>query len=507
MRRILSGTETEYGLLIEGRGAEEQIDDAADFVRSYPGPHFAGWDYRFESPRADLRGFSVSKLAMDPVDAQFDRGAKKRAAEDIRSDRILPSGARFYNDHGHPEYSTPECWTSQELALQDAAGELVLLDAARAFEAEQGRKVRIYKNNTDFHGASYGAHESYLAPRSLSFEDLYHAVLPVLVARQVLCGAGKVGAESGRSCVYQLSQRADFFVEPYNTETLFRRPIFNTRDEPHADPREWVRLHVISGDANMIASATARKVGLVKLAVALAIEGEAPVWRLRRPVEAFQHISRDETYRFEVELEGGSWTTAHEILESYFSAAEAVFGLVPNMAEGSPEAEGHALIVEGRTLMSDLTECPERFARKVDWAAKKQMLEQFIEQDAGDWNDGRLRAFDLEYHNIDPEEGLFHALVDMGAVERQPNSADLRARLARNFEGTRARARGAAVATFKGDLASASWRSIVFNVDGENRELLLDPDVEYPMQLEETKDVGTFIQCIQDLKSSKPTSG
>ncbi len=252
MHRILSGTETEYGLHIEGRSADDQIDDATTFVRAYPGHHYAGWDYSYESPRADLRGFSVSRLARDPVDAQFDNRARKRSHDDdIRSDRILPNGARFYNDHGHPEYATPECWSSKELAMQDNAGELVLLQAARAYEEQTGWKTRIYKNNTDFHGASYGSHESYLCPRSLGFEKLYAAVLPMLVARQVLCGAGKVGAESGRSCTFQLSQRADFFVEPYNTETLFRRPIFNTRDEPHAEKSDWIRLHVISGDANM----------------------------------------------------------------------------------------------------------------------------------------------------------------------------------------------------------------------------------------------------------------
>src|SRR5579859_2426219 len=106
MLKILAGIETEYGLFIEGRGAEEQVDDATAFVRSYPGPHFTGWDYRYESPRSDLRGFSLSRLAVDPVDARFDVGVRRGSDRDIRSDRILPNGARFYNDHGHPEYST-----------------------------------------------------------------------------------------------------------------------------------------------------------------------------------------------------------------------------------------------------------------------------------------------------------------------------------------------------------------------------------------------------------------
>jgi proteasome accessory factor A len=325
----------------------------------------------------------------------------------------------------------------------------------------------------------------------------------MLVARQILCGAGKVGAESGRSCAFQLSQRADFFVEPYNTETLFRRPIFNTRDEPHAEPADWIRLHVISGDANMNVSSTARKVGLVKLAVALAIEGQAPVWRFRRPVEAFQHISRDESFKFEVELEGGSWTTAWNILESYFAAAEAVFDLRSNLPSAT-EAAG--LIAESRKLMADLTECPERFAQSVDWAAKKNMLEQFMEEEGLDWNAPQLRAFDLEYHNIDPDEGLFFALEQMGVVASQPGPSSQEIHLQRNVEDTRARARGLAVSQFKSELLTASWRSAVFKVGEENREVFLDPDVEYPVQLETAKDVGTFIQWIQDFKSSKQTN-
>lgn len=502
MIKILSGIETEYGLYIEGRGAEEQVDDATVFVRTYPGPHFAGWDYRYESPRADLRGFAVSRLAVDPVDAQFDAGRQRGNDRDIRSDRILPNGARFYNDHGHPEYSTPECWSNRELALHDKAGELAMFRTAQAVESAIGARVRIYKNNTDFHGASYGTHENYLVPRGLGFERTYRAVMPMLVARQVLCGAGKVGAESGPSCVYQLSQRADFFVEPFNTETLFRRPIFNTRDEPHADPRDWMRLHVICGDANMIVSATMRKLALVKLGLALALIDEAPLWRLRNPVEAFQQVSRDESYEFRVELEGGSWTTAFDILESYFVAAEKVLGLRPGLDGLTPEGEAYENIVECRQLLEDLRECPERLAERVDWAAKKQMLEHFMSEEGTNWSDPVLRSFDLEYHNVDPEEGLYHALEQMKAVEAGPTDRELNQRLWGNSEGTRALARAIAVERFSEQLVGACWRSLVFKVDGENREVLLEPDVNYPAQLAEAENVGTFIRWIEELNSS-----
>src|SRR5579859_5636926 len=109
-----------------------------------------------------------------------------------------------------------------EHAKHDCAGQMAVLDAARTLQEQTDRSIQIYKNNTDFHGASYGTHENYLVPRKLGFEALYSAVLPVLVARQVLTGSGKVGSESGPAATYQLSQRADFFVEAVNAETLFR---------------------------------------------------------------------------------------------------------------------------------------------------------------------------------------------------------------------------------------------------------------------------------------------
>src|SRR5208282_2425209 len=167
---ILAGIETEYGFTVEGRGADDQIDDAIAFLRGYPGPSFIGWDYCYESPRADLRGFRLDHLAVDPEDAKRDAGRTYGAPHEVRSDRVLPNGARFYNDHGHPEYATPECWSLDELIRHDTAGEFVLLRAARSLADATGREVRVYKNNTDFHGSSYGTHESYLVPRAIGFD-------------------------------------------------------------------------------------------------------------------------------------------------------------------------------------------------------------------------------------------------------------------------------------------------------------------------------------------------
>lgn len=482
--------ETEYGLHVAGRGAEEQVDDATALVRGYPGECFAGWDYRHESPRSDLRGFRLESLSFDPEDAKFDRGKSYGSASEVRSDRVLPNGARFYNDHGHPEYSTPECLSIFELALHDRAGQEVVLSAAKALSEKVDAEVRVYKNNTDFHGASYGTHEGYLAPRHLGYEKLYLAVLPMLVARQVLTGAGKVGAESGKAAYYQLSQRADFFSEPANAETLFRRPIFNTRDEPHADPRKWIRLHVISGDANMIPAATARKVGLVKLAIALAEAGAPPAWKISNPVAAFQSISRDEKYDFRVELDGRSWTTAGDILESYFAAAEHVLEL---------DSEMRWVIDTSRQLLIDLYCDPPRFRREVDWAAKKYVLEQYMDEEGSDWRDPSLRAYDLEYHNPDPDEGLHGALIEMGVVEPDPDPDQIESRLRTVFEPTRARARGLAVSKFKDHVETLSWGSVVFRQGEALIEVSLPPDADYSTELEQCANVGTFIEALKKL--------
>lgn len=488
---ILAGIETEYGLFVEGHGAEDQIDDAISFVRAYPGTCFVGWDYHYERPRADLRGFVLDHLTADPEDLKFEKGRQRAPDHEVRSDRVLPNGARFYNDHGHPEYSTPECWSLAHLAAHDAAGELAMLRTAEAFFEATGLTARVYKNNTDYHGASYGTHENYLVPREVGFDGLYRAVTPMLIARQVLVGAGKVGAESGNSCVYQLSQRADFFTEAFNAETLYRRPVFNTRDEPHSRPQDWIRMHVIAGDANMIASATARKVGLVKIAAALAISGEPPLWKVADPVEAFKAVSRDETLQFPVQLEGKSWTTAHEILESYFSAAEQTLELDEDMKW---------TIHSSRKLLGELTSNFAEFKKQVDWAAKRSVLETYMNDEGVDWRDPSLTSFDLEYHNVDPAEGLHAALEEMGAVEPNPSREALSELLLGQTEPNRAFARGLSVSKFGERLSSLCWQSVSFETEGGPVEVELLPNVVYPAELADAPDVGSFIECLRGVK-------
>lgn len=491
MLPILAGIETEYGLWIEGRGAEQQADDSATLVRSYPGESFCIWDYRWENPRADLRGFNLEKLARDPADAAFDAGRPRRSLREEHSDRILANGARFYNDHGHPEYSTPETWSLDELELHDLAGEIAVARAATAYSQQTGHRVKLYKNNADFHGASYGTHENYLVPRSIPIDELIRAVTPMLVARQLLCGTGKVSAERNGTVRFQLSQRADFFAEPVNTETLFRRPIFNTRDEPHADRTIWLRLHVISGDANMISRCTRRKVGLVKIALALLFCGEPVNWNFRDPVKAIQDISQSECGDARIELQGGSWTTATQILESYFSAARTYLDATDPTCR-----ELLDVVDDCECLIEQLNTAPDEFRKSVDWAAKKWLISAYLHEVPNASVD-ELMAVDLAYHDLDRNDGMYFGLLDAGEVVRRPEIECIEKRLHHVFEDTRARARSVAVRRFSKQLESLSWGAMTFSSDSGEETIALRPDGIFGSELEIVSDVEQFIAILK----------
>ena len=239
---------------------------------------------------------------------------------------VLTNGARYYVDHAHPEYSTPECSNALELVCADKAGERIL---ARSMHAASrligaGQEIVVYKNNSDSKGNSYGTHENYLVDRAVPFASLVRNLLPWFVSRQVFTGAGKVGTENGASPVdYQISQRADFFEEEVGLETTLKRPIVNTRDEPHADPQRYRRLHVIVGDANLCEVATFLKVGTTAIVLAM-IEDEFIDKDLSiiGPVSAMRTVSHDPTCHATVELLDGGRLTAVELQWEFLRLAQ-----------------------------------------------------------------------------------------------------------------------------------------------------------------------------------------
>jgi len=485
VRPILAGLDTEYGLVVEGRTPFDQIEDARDFVTCLHPFGFPGWDLRDEASRRDLRGYQVQALSVDPQDARYDQGAT--TAPD-RADVVLPNGARLYNDHGHPEYATPECLSGNELALHDRAGDAWMRRAARIFAERTNRRVHVIKNNTDGE-ATWGAHESYLVPRSLGFEALYLALVPMLVTRTTLTGAGRV--HRGQ---FQLSQRAEFFSERASVDTLYRRPIFNTRDEPHAAFGEWVRVHVITGDANMMPSVTARKVNLVKIALALAEIGQAPEWRLADPVRVFQDVSHSPETDVRIALEGGNWTTARFVLESYLEAA------VAQLDPATPGA--HELVACAQSsleLLEQKESQPGIFAQHVEWAAKRKVLTTFLASEGEDLSSPRASALDISWHDLDPEVGLYGAIHDAGWVAEDPAPGDVAIRMKHVTEPTRAFARSIAVRRWCQELSGVSWGRLVLGRGERRREALLPPDRLYPESLDEASDVDTFVSLLEQL--------
>lgn len=459
------GIETEYGIHVEGKGAADMLAEARGVVRAYKGQFAAPWNYGAENPRHDLRGYDVRALARDTTDAQFDKGsAHYRTQSDERSDRVLVNGARLYNDHGHPEYSTPECRSLLDLVSHDRAGERIVWQCALE-RARDGEAVTLYKNNTDFHGASYGCHEGYLCSRDIPYEDLKRAMVPFLVTRQIYAGAGKVGLEpaSRSDCKFQLSQRADYVTEEASVDTLAHRPIFNTRDEPHADARVHRRLHVIVGDANMSEMATALKVGTTALVLRLLETGWRSSLILRDPVKAIRDISRDPIRRWVVEMDGRKTMSAVDIQRVYCQEAIAVL-------EDLPDSLAWAMLEWQKTL-DGLERDPMKLGDRLDWVAKLQLLEEFREDQCVEWDDPMLQSIDLAYSDVDPDAGLYHGLEQEGHVVRLVDDGRIERAMTAAPADTRAAVRGAFVERFSDNIESISWGGIAVR-DGAERVIV-----------------------------------
>ncbi|MFL6588942.1 MAG: proteasome accessory factor PafA2 family protein [Chthoniobacterales bacterium] len=476
MKRVF-GIETEYGITVQGVASLDVVAESIELVRSYAeqGVHMK-WDYALEDPHRDARGFRAPSLLQDTDESAYIEIDRKRplSFEEIKSDLVLSNGARFYNDHAHPEYSTPECTTVRELVAQEKAGERILAECARYRTAQlaSDQKVRLFKNNTDFAGHSYGCHENYLTRRDLPWERLVAGVLPFLITRQIFAGAGKLGieAESGDAepGQYQISQRADFFTTVTSIDTMNKRPLVNTRDEPHAEASRYRRFHAIIGDSNMSEWATALKIGTTALVLGLIENGQAPAIEIAQPVNATKSISRDKDHSWIIELSDGRKISAIDVQRLYLEA-------VVRENSGAVSDEISWLLHEWEIVLDDLAADVRSTSDRVDWVAKKFMLESFREQEKLDWSDPWLQAIDLEYHNIEPEEGLFYELVRQGSMRTIVDEEGITAARLRPPETTRAWFRGRSVARFNHAISSIQWDEIRFS-DGKKSRLVKLPE-------------------------------
>ncbi len=467
----LFGIETEYGITRNDVPEMDPVVESMELVRAHLAASFERrWDYAGEDPHEDARGFRASGLQQDREEDEFAKVDAHRpfSFHEMKSDLVLPNGARFYNDHTHPEYSTPECRTIRDLLAHDRAGEWIVLRAAqRRNQVLGGAHVRLYKNNTDFHGHSYGCHDNYLVSRDVPFPALAAGLMPFLVSRQVITGAGKVGTEAQESGYvpggYQISQRADFMETEMGVDTMHNRPILNTRDEPHADRGKYRRLHLIIGDANMCEYATALKIGTTRLVLDLIERGAMPHIELDQPVAAVKQLSRDPDLKAVVRLKDGRALSALELQRRYHEAA-------CHELTGTDEESDWLLAEWGETLRL-LAQDRFQLVGKLDWVTKQWLLETFMQEERIGWDDPWLASLDLEYHNVDPEQGLYLGLEAEGKAWRMTTDEKIEEAIRNGPSDTRGGLRGLCVQRFSWGIKSLQWERVQFTGGFRSRVL------------------------------------
>jgi proteasome accessory factor PafA2 len=474
MKRVF-GLETEFGITVNGAELVDVVAESIELVRRYT-EHGAlmKWDYELEDPHKDARGFRARELVQDTDESAYYEIDKNRplSFEEIKSDLVLSNGARFYNDHAHPEYSTPECTTLRQIVAQDKAGERIVAECARRRNLKllEGQEIRLYKNNTDFVGHSYGCHDNYLMRRDIAWDRIVTAILPFLITRQIFAGAGKMGVEgentSSQPGIFQISQRADFFSVVVSIDTMNRRPLINTRDEPHVDPSRYRRFHVILGDSNMSEWATAMKIGTTAIVLDLIERGQAPQLEIAQPIDANKSISRDQTYDWIIELRDGRKISAIDVQRIYLRAAAKI-------AHHTEDEDRQWVLDEWENVLNDLERDVMITRDRVDWVAKKFLLNALQEEEKLSWNNPWLQSIDLEYHNVDFETGLYYELVRQGSIRRTVSEEDIKTAIFAPPETTRAFFRGRSVAKFNDQIASLQWDEIVFANGALSRRVVL----------------------------------
>ncbi|MDQ0734831.1 proteasome accessory factor PafA2 [Arthrobacter agilis] len=476
------GTETEYGIIAPALPSANPTLLSSQVVNAYAATlreglgNLAGtrWDYTDETPLTDARGFRMdrasahpSQLTDEPAELSaeqiaLERGEPTEAA--ILMNLVLNNGARLYVDHAHPEYSSPEVTNPLDAVLWDRAGDHVAVTAMQRIGAMPGfSPVILYKNNTDNKSVSYGSHENYLVPRSVPFSKLAEALIPFFVSRQVICGAGRVGLgplnqESG----FQISQRADFFENEIGLETTVRRPIINTRDEPHAVAEKYRRLHVIIGDANLNEVSNYLKVGTTALVLSLIEQGLGPVPVLEDPVGALHAISHDPSLQVTVRLTDGRSVSGLDLQEMYCGA---VLAALPADAD----EQTRDVVDRWQSLLTTLRRDPLDAARQVDWVAKLKVLEAYRARDGLAWTDPRLALIDLQYADLRPEKGIYQRLARRNDVDLLVPPAEVARAAVHPPRDTRAYFRGRCIAEFPAEVVGASWDSLIFELAGERR--------------------------------------
>ena len=460
------GTETEYGIIHRGVNNPNPIGASSFLINAYlsqlnepgrgPSSPRVGWDFIDETPDLDIRGFA-------PI------GSLPPEIEPNLVNSVLVNGSRYYVDHAHPELSTPECLDPISLLKWDRAGDEILIRSMRAANEAlpSGEELIVYKNNSDGKGNSYGCHENYLLSRETPFGRIVQHATTHFVTRQIYTGAGKVGSEyvgEDRSDVpFQLTQRADFFEEEVGLETTLKRPIINTRDEPHADPLKYRRVHVIVGDANLCEVATFLKVGTTGIIMAL-IEDDFldNQIKIADPVSALRKVSRDISCSEPILLENGKTASALSLQWELFERSQKYLN---EFGFENAGGESSTTVMEyWEKVLTCLESKPDDLFGLLDWVTKKKIIDSYRERHNIQENDYKLAALDLQYHDLRPEMSLFAKVGSEIIVPRE----EVALAVENPPEGTRAYFRGKCLEKWPEKIIVANWDSIVFETGTQN---------------------------------------
>ncbi len=475
VRRVM-GIETEYGISVPGDPHANPMNLSGAVVTAYATRHGirsarAGWDYEDEAPLRDARGFDMFRALADPSQLTDEQ-------DPTLANVVLTNGARLYVDHAHPEYSSPEVTSPRAAVTWDRAGEQVMRETVELLTPAGTTGLNLYKNNTDGKGASYGTHENYLMSRSTPFSDIVRHLIPFFVVRQVMCGSGRVGiGTESHKPGFQLSQRADFFEVEVGLETTLKRPIINTRDEPHALADRYRRLHVILGDANHCDTANLLKMGTTSLVLGL-IEAGAMTrdLTLQHPVTTLRDVSHDTTLNARVTLADGTSMTSLELLRVY---QEMVANWLRRTYGDDLDHDTAEVMALWEQVLTGLEHDPMSCSRQVDWVAKLAAMEGFRARDGLRWSDPRLRAIDIQWSDVRADKGIFNRMSAANRFDALVSEKDVRRAVTEPPHDTRAYFRGRCLSRFPEQVVSASWDSVIFEVPGSSnlqRVPMMEPE-------------------------------
>ena len=486
---FIMGTEIEYGIMVKNDPDFDPISSCVLLVNAYredPAGEIL-WDYDQENPLADARGFQVDGEKYTP-----------NQQENIARNKTLINGARYYVDHAHPEYSCPEVTNPRDLVIHEKAGERIVEISRREATSllPAGATMLVYKNNSDRKGNSYGSHENYLMDRRTSFKQIVEYLLPFLTTRQVYCGAGKVGSENrSHPCDYQISQRADFFETEVALDTMVKRPIINTRDEPHADREKYRRLHVIVGDSNMSEYTIYLRSGVTAIVLRMIEDGAIDKdLVLRDPVKAIKQVSHDTSCRLELQLDNGKKMTAVQIQAELLDLA-----LAYTSGRDNPPWVPDVLDKWADTLES-LQRDPMELSQKIDWVIKKAMIDGFMERKGLDAQSPQVSMLDLQYHDTRPDKGLYYVLERQGRAVRIVSDEEINAAIHTPPEDTRAYFRGECLRRYPSEVFGVNWDSISF-ADGDEpikRIMMAEPLKGSRQHVEELLDRSTSAEDLME---------